>query len=510
MKTKQKLVIGLILTTLILTQTMTAQAGELGKLEVSTENSYLNPGKENTIKVILKKMGDFPIYDVEAFLTSANPGISIIQDYHKLYEKIDDSRSYEPIIFVDQNVPIGSYTLTLTIFYRRTSGSVQDQRLDLPIVLVVNDIFKEKIEFISSQTDLKVRSGTDNKVSLKFTNDGEQPLVNITYQLSSASNLITIIDGINYGFAELNSKESLSIQPTLSIVDGAKLGTYSISAYITYGDMDGNKFHQTFNIPINVDSAEAPRDTLITLTRMGVVQDSVKPGSVFDLELELVINGADAYEVLSSISFGPVTSISPLSPTIISLGDLKAGETTTVSYKVLSSGDIKAGQYPLTATISYTNTRGVSKTLIETMTIMVDGLIEFELLDSPTTRVSIGENAEVEVDLLLVGTESVQFVSIDMVEDDVFKRVRGSTEYIGAIDPDSPIPFDLDFKVDEDAREGDYTMELKITYRDHLNKEHETYLEMDIEVSGELDREVRYDAPTGIWAWIRRLLGLGP
>jgi hypothetical protein len=194
----------------------------------------------------------------------------------------------------------------------------------------------------------------------------------------------------------------------------------------------------------------------------------------------------------------------------VSLGDLEVGETADVSYKLLSAGDIPAGQYPITSTISYTNSKGVPSQLVETLTIRIEGLIDFEILDAPSLTIGKGENGELEADLLLIGTESVQFVSIEMLEDNVFQRVSGSTEYIGAVDPDSPIPFDLNYKVREDAAEGEHDMDIRVYYRDHLNREHDEEISLGVEISEQTGNQQQEPTGTGIWVWLRRLLGLGP
>jgi hypothetical protein len=141
---------------------------------------------------------------------------------------------------------------------------------------------------------------------------------------------------------------------------------------------------------------------------------------------------------------------------------------------------------------------------------MVEGLIDFEILDAPSLTTKKGEVSELEADLLLIGTESVQFVSINLVEDNIFERVTGSTEYIGAVDPDSPIPFDLIYKVRDDVADGSYDMKLNVNYRDHLNKEHEEGLAIGVEVSEKAAQEPQGPVETGFWVWIRRLFGLGP
>ena len=258
-----------------------------------------------------------------------------------------------------------------------------------------------------------------------------------------------------------------------------------------------------------MDSASAVRNTIITINSMEVGQESIRPGDIFTIRLTVDCSGADSYNLLSSVSFGAMSSISPISPTTVSLGDLEAGNMVTTSYQLLASGDISAGQYPVTTTITYTDSKGQAGSLTETFTILVDGLIDFELLDVPTERVPVGDTSELEADLLLIGTESVQFVAIGIVEDGVIERVSGSDEYIGAVDPDSPIPFDIRYKVSEDASEGSHELKLNVQYRDHLNKEHEEQMSLDVEIGGIVD-DLPEPQQGGIWAWIRRLLGLGP
>ena len=212
---------------------------------------------------------------------------------------------------------------------------------------------------------------------------------------------------------------------------------------------------------------------------------------------------------MGAISFMQLSPISSLSPSTVNLGDLDTGEREQLSYRLLVSGSASAGEYPVTITISYTSNNGVPKVLTETVTILVDGLIDFDLLDVPSEYASPGETMDMEADLLLIGTESVDFVSIGVTEDDVVKRVSGSDEYIGAVDPDSPIPFDLKYKIDDSASNGKYELTLTVKYRDHLNREHQEQIKLEIEIGNPINNEPQ-PQQTGFWVWIRRLFGLGP
>jgi hypothetical protein len=101
-------------------------------------------------------------------------------------------------------------------------------------------------------------------------------------------------------------------------------------------------------------------------------------------------------------------------------------------------------------------------------------------------------------------------VSVELVESPVFRRVSGSTEYIGAVDPDSPIPFNIKYKVADDAPVGSYTMSVRVNYRDHLNREHHEDVGLGVTVTSAQSGGTTTPETQPFWMWVRRLLGLGP
>jgi len=510
MKTKKRSIIVLAFTLMMMLGTIPAQAADSPILQVSANNIYLKAGQENTIKIVLKNTGDYNIFDVEAFLSSSTAGLTVISDANKVISEIqaDKSKNYQPTIYVDQSLPLGAYSLSLTVTYGR-SGSISSDSLTVPIGIIVSEAFTPSLVYSPTLENIEVKAGAINDVSFEFRNVDNETINDINVVLSSSTSSITITNNIVTDVDELESEDSFTVNPKISIIEGTVLGTYSITAVASYKDIDGNRFHQSFSLPINVASSAAVRTTLVTIDEMKVLEESILPGDIFTVELNIKCTGAVAYDLLGTLSFSSSSPISPVSPSVVNLGDLDVGENTIATYSLLASGSIAAGQYPVTATISYTSSRGTSKSITETMTLLVDGLIDFEFLDVPSETAAAGETKELEADLLLIGTESVEFVSIGVVEDDVVKRVSGSDEYIGAVDPDSPIPFDINYKVDSDAPEGDHELKLSVKYRDHLNREHEEQIGLDISIGEQID-----DNPEpqdgGFWVWIRRLLGLGP
>jgi hypothetical protein len=373
---------------------------------------------------------------------------------------------------------------------------------------MVSEGYVPKVKYTSEQSNIRLKSGAESQVRYSFVNNWGQPLYGLEFSFTPTSGYMSILEGVSYSVEVLNTSELITLTPTLSVLEGTPLGVYTMTATATYKDGERNRYHQVFSLPLNLDEAAVARNTVVTVSGMEVLQQSVCPGEAFDMQIQVDCNGASAYEMMSTLSFGSSTGVSPLSPTTTVLGDLEPGETAIVTYRLLAGGSISAGQYPVTVTLTYTDSRGVSRSLSEVATIMVNALIDFELLDETNMGVYAGEQLELEADLLLVGTGSVQFVSVRLVDDDVFSLVAGSTEYIGAVDPDSPIPFDIDYRVADDAEPGIHDMTLIVQYRDHLNRVHEETLENTVTVGEGARPEANNGQKRGgIFGWLSRLFG---
>ncbi|MFH2109740.1 MAG: hypothetical protein ABIJ47_00615 [Candidatus Bathyarchaeota archaeon] len=368
---------------------------------------------------------------------------------------------------------------------------------------------RPKLLYVSGQETVNAKTGAASELLYVFENDWDANIRGLELKISSSTSQIIITDGTVTSFDTVVPGEQIRITLTVSVLKSALLGAYTLTARATYRDSSGNNYYQNYVLPVNLDSKAITENTIITIKSMEVTQ-SVRPGDDFTISATIQCEGADAFDLISSISLTGVTKISPLSPTRASVGDLVNGESRTVTWRLQTSGDIPAGLYPVGIQVVYLDNKGAPGQIAEVMTISVEELIEFELLDAPTVVVKKGETAELEADLLLIGTDSVQFVSIELESDAVFKRVPGSTEYIGAVDPDSPIPFDIKYKVAEDAPEGDHVMRITVRYRDHLNREHEELLELNVTVAGNVKDNTQTTEAQPFWVWVRRLLGLGP
>ncbi len=167
--------------------------------------------------------------------------------------------------------------------------------------------------------------------------------------------------------------------------------------------------------------------------------------------------------------------------------------------------------------ISYYDVDDQPESLSEAISISVQSKIEFRLLDIQPSSITAepGEMVTVEADLLLLGTETVDFVEARIVENrsiGPFISVPESYEYIGRVDPDSPVLFTVQFMVDPNATSGDYTVQMRVDCWDGYNQQRHVMIELPVVVNefSNQNQETSLTLWDMIWTVIRILFGLQP
>ncbi len=471
----------------------------------------LTAGADNTLGVSLSNIGEEDVYEVDASISSVSPYIAVLANSRLTYDqlKVNSSILHIPTVRVSRNAPLGVYTLTETVTYKDATG--QSHMGSYTLGFKVDSISQPDVKLNMELANTGLTAGINNPMTVSVENIGGEGVYDVDAILVSTNPYVIVLKGGRYIDGDMEPGEVASFSPVLTVSRSAPFGVYTVTSTVTYRDAEGQNYMETFTLGITVESVQIKAQTSVVLTGYGSLPEVTHPGDSVTMNLDLTCLGARAYDVKAKLMFDPLTGISALSPTLVALGDLQPGESAEASYEIILDGGLRAGQYPASLTLSYLDDEGMPKSLMESLTLSVRGIVGFALINTEGMMVTPGSVSTLKVDLLLIGTESIQFMDIEVVEDDVFRKTSGSLEYIGAVDPDSPIPFDLDFEVAEDADEGGHTLTLRVRYTDDLNQEHEETLEVDLDVETPSDSSARSQASGGgFWTWLRRLLGLGP
>jgi hypothetical protein len=480
------------------------------RLDVRIEDPHLTAGEDNEVTLVFDNIGEKDVHKLDATITSASPYFTVLEHSRFTYEllEVDEDVQHVAILTVSPNVPLGVSSLTVTASYEDEAGKAFLSTYSLGINIEKASDSSAKLEVTFENPELT--AGADNDLTIRIRNIGDKPVHSVDTSLTSTSPYITVLRGPEYLKGSLEQDESVTLQATITPSRSTPIGVYALTATISYRDGNGVQYVETRSLGLSVSSVRIPKKTSLIVDDYSTQPGTIRPGDVFELQVALDCTGASAYDVKATLSFDYATGISPLSPTLVSIGDLEPGQQASTVYRLIVDGEVRAGQYPARLALSYLDVDGIPSTFVETLTFRVDGIVDFMLINEKPLSMPKGSTVELEADLLLIGTESIKFMTLELVEDTNFRRTADSEEYMGAIDPDSPIPFDLVLEVAETSDVGEHNLTLRVTYTDDLNQEHEATIEVPVRVTAGVAEEPSQGSTGGFWSWLRRILGLGP
>lgn len=490
-------------------------------LEVKVAGYYLTAGDENKIEISITNVGEDSAYNVKALLTVPQTvqGIAIVDDSYREFEEIEgkETKYMYPVLYVASSSPLGAYSLLLGLEYYDAPQGVIDREkhvTNIQIGIIVDAVKPKELVLHVDVDNYKVTAGTENEIGITLTNIGKETAYNVKAMLISTSPGIVVLREPSYLFDKVDVGKRIKFTPLLGISTSVPLGTYPLTLNLEYKDSKGVVYRDSVVIGVFVDSVRPTYRTTIAVQGFKITPSRVYPGDELTMEMELKNLGADAHDVRVQLVTAQQSPLISLSPTLIFVGDLGSNHAAKVIYNLQVSGDAKAQPYTLQLTILYYDVYGQPNSITETISVSVHSVANFRLLNVQPSNITAkpGEIVLVEADLLLIGTEAVKFAQIEIVENYPFASTYESYEYIGRIDPDNPVPFDIQFMVDSNATAGSYKLQMRINYLDGYNQERQDTVELPVIVEKltEKKEEASLTFWDIIWRIIKILLGIKP
>jgi hypothetical protein len=486
-------------------------------LSVAVKDYHVTAGTENEINITITNIGKEAVYDVEAVLSSISLSIVVLKELSYLFDEIDvvDSVSFGPLLAISQDVSLGAYSLTLTLDYKDSKGVTY--RDEVAVGLFVGSVFSHTLAFKAQVEGYRITAGAENTIEVTLSNVGDTVVSDVNVQLSSATSHISVLKEISNTFHMIETNQSVYFTPTLGVSRNTPRGAYSLSLTLKYKDPDGVSYSDSLVIGLLVDSVEPTERTRIAVQNFQVTPTKIFPSDELMVEMDLKNWGANAYDVQVQLSIDSQSPFVSLGAALVFVGDLGSNQTKKVAYNLRVSGDADASLYALQMAISYYDVDDQTNSMTEAISISVHSIVDFHLLDIQPSIITAkpGETVTIEADLLLLGTETVDFVEVKIVENrsiGPFISVPQSYEYIGRVDPDSPVLFTIQFMVDPNATSGSYTVQLSVDCWDGYNQQRQVTIKLPVAVE-ELSNQNQETSPTLweiIWTIIRISFGLKP
>ena len=371
----------------------------------------------------------------------------------------------EFLLNIDQNAQIGDYKIKIVFSYLDKDSILKNQEVEF----VVDIEGKSKIE-INLITNLLI-SGTENNVVLEIKNIGTAPMHKVDIKMSTTSAgaaKLSIVDGnSNRYITKIDPNEKIKIEYPIYIASGAIDGLSEISLSVEYRNTNGFTKVTNTNLVFIIKEWESPFDVNLSDNLLYSGKVTEKEISIHNNGNEKIINiNIDLIFPLNQQGFSPIFLNSGDSDWKIN--ELNQRESAIIDPQIFATLDSKDESYPMQISISYTDSRGYPHKETHQISFSVRGTINIitqEASLSPEV-IAIGRNSTVSGNLLNKGDTDGMFSEIRILPSEFVSISEESYQYIGELDPNTPIPFSIKFGVTEAASEGILPITIEIKFED--------------------------------------------
>lgn len=479
------------------------------ELKADALSYRVTAGAENVIVVKITNIGQETLYGVDLAIVSTLPNIVILKDAAVIRSSLGPggSMTLKPLISVGKSVPLGAYALNLNARYRDQRGVSFGTTLNVGIV--VESIVTKTFGFSLELSDYRVLAGADNPRILVVRNSGNETAFNVDLRLMSANPGIVFIGNTSILQNRLEPTQSVNISTIVSVARTTPIGTYPISISLRFQDPNGTQYADSLNTGLTVNSIEPINQGVVLVTDFETTPKTLLPGQDFSLDVSMVAQGAEVHNLKVELVQSQSIPIVSISPTTFYVGNVELGSQVRIHYQMQIGAHAEAQYYTLQFIASFLDEENTPGTTAQYVSLRVESVQDFQVIniDPLGTEIEAGGSTTLSADLLLIGTESARFVEISIMEESPVASVGKKSEYIGTVDPDSPVPFSLDYRVDPNATLGASVLSLRVSYWDQYNLQRESVVQIPITISQPVPTESQ---GLTIWDLIRILLGMRP
>ena len=364
-------------------------------------------------------------------------------------------------IEVDASVAPGadqrSYPVQATVSYENDDG---EQVQSSPASFGVTP--GDEQDFTLDDVDSSLSAGDRGTVSGTITNEGPADATDAVLVFAgNGSDVMPRQSQVVLG--DLDDDESTDFTYPVAVRQGAPPGERQVPFIIQYQDEEGNTLQsERLNAQVEID--EAQRNFAVT-----DVDSELEPGETGIVEVTIENQGESVTDATVSLqSISPNIVFGQAANTSVFVGDWDNGDTKTVEVRATATQTATEGEYPVQASIAYTEEDNDQPPRAGPITFGVeigDSDDDFTVTDVDSD-LEPGGSGTVEVTLenddedLTDATVSLQTLSPAIT----FGQTANASVFVGDWDEGETRTVDVRANVAPDATEGEYPVQTSVSY----------------------------------------------
>lgn len=182
-------------------------------------------------------------------------------------------------------------------------------------------------------------------------------------------------------------------------------------------------------------------------------------------------------------------------------------ETRWVSFKITAENNLESGIYQLPFNLTFYNTRGDKHTQEGSTGIKIGEKPQIlaYIIDSDIQQPN--ERGTVTIELANPTTENLRFLKLNIQDNEEYTILGNNEIYLGDLDSDDIESQDFPIYVEEQTRNGELEIPIKITYRDSKNKNYKTERKLKLNLYSENEIQKYFSTGSNL-TWIITIIAL--
>ncbi len=528
-------------------QTTESTVEGLADLDVSAPENRFDPGEEGTLELFVSNDGEViddgethPQEAIDRATEARSVDVEVSRSAFTPVEVRTDQQSVGTIasgdtagptpfeIRVDDDASAGTYELDVTIEYREATSVTYERDDEGELRFRENTVERTESLTVQVHIDGEARFEVvdrDHDVTVGDTGDFEIDLENVGDEdLTDATVSVTSLDGdVVFGsdgqgsqtfVGEWDAGDSVDLTFRAAAADAAIQRAYPVEVEVTYDDESGTEQTRTLLTSLTPGEEQTFQATLVDHT-VAIDDDGIME---FDIANHGPENATAASVTVSApdgaIDIGTGAQDADLGGSGVAIqgmeiegldgdggggagvgeseafvGDLPAGESTTLRFLGTASDDAIEREYTLEVTIDYEDDDGNDRS-DRTLKLGFQPIAEQTFdVTGVESSLHVGEDGDLRGELVNTGDRSVDGVVLQVDSGPDTLAPRESQYAVGSLDPGEAVPVDFRIGATGEAEPGPRTMEFTVRYRNvHADIRESDPIDVTAEVQPRRDR----------------------
>jgi len=345
------------------------------------------------------------------------------------------------------------------------------------LIFFINSVVAAGSVTVTSQVlDSTVRPGGETTIFLTLANPSTTASVsNVKLSISPGPYITPSANYIEIGGLDISSSQQTSLT--------AKVSTNAIST-ISYIKVKVDyyvgttPYESTINVPITIK-----RIPILQVSEVQYIPNLIEPGNKVTLYFNLKNEGdgpaKDVRVILNQTTEKFIVELSP-ETFVDSIGPKEA---MSVSFDIIVDPSIDIGTHTIPITLIYLDeTKNTNYTAVKYIGLTISGKYNFIITPSQSI-VAPGKKGNVDIQVSNAGTQEALYLNLRILPSDPIIEVTPSAVYIGNLKSDDYDTEKFSFKINDNADQGVYPLNLQLNYRDPYGKTYTEDFEVDMTVS---------------------------